>query len=182
MTNEVIIDTQKKEISIALLEDNRLVEFQREEQQQSYTAGNIYIAKVKKLMPGLNACFVDVGHERDAFLHFLDLGPNYFFYQKYLKQTLGNRKKYLPIGKIQQQPILEKDKAIQDVLKVGDDVLVQITKEPISTKGPRLNCDLNFAGRFLILIPFDNKISVSTKIRQTAERNRLKQLIASILP
>lgn len=182
MTNEVIIDTQKKEISIALLEDNRLVEFQREEQQQSYTAGNIYVAKVKKLMPGLNACFVDVGHERDAFLHFLDLGPNYFFYQKYLKQTLGNRKKYLPIGKIQQQPILEKDKAIQDVLKVGDDVLVQITKEPISTKGPRLNCDLNFAGRFLILIPFDNKISVSTKIRQTAERNRLKQLIASILP
>ena len=98
MTNEVIIDTQKKEISIALLEDNRLVEFQREEQQQSYTAGNIYIAKVKKLMPGLNACFVDVGHERDAFLHFLDLGPNYFFYQKYLKQTLGNRKKYLPIS------------------------------------------------------------------------------------
>ena len=182
MTNEVIIDTQKKEISIALLEDNRLVEFQREEQQQSYTAGNIYIAKVKKLMPGLNACFVDVGHERDAFLHFLDLGPNYFFYQKYLKQTLGNRKKYLPISKIQQQPILEKDKAIQDVLKVGDDVLVQITKEPISTKGPRLNCDLNFAGRFLILIPFDNKISVSTKIRQTAERNRLKQLISSILP
>ena len=86
MSNEVIIDTQKKEISIALLEDGKLTEFQREELQQSYSVGNMYLAKVKKLMPGLNACFVDVGYERDAFLHFLDLGMNYFSYQKYLKQ------------------------------------------------------------------------------------------------
>lgn len=182
MTSELVIDTRKDEISIALLEDGKLMEFQKEEMQQSYSAGNMYLAKVKKLMPGLNACFVDVGHERDAFLHFLDLGPNYLSYQKYLKQVGSNRKKLYPIAKAAQLPILEKDGAIQNVLKVGDEVLVQITKEPISTKGPRLNCELNFAGRFLILIPFDNKVSISTKIRSSAERNRLKQLITSILP
>ncbi len=182
MNSELVIDTQKKEISIALLEDNKLMEFQKEEQQQSYSAGNIYLAKVKKLMPGLNACFVDVGYEKDAFLHFLDLGLNFLSYQKYLKQVGSNRKKLYPITKATRQPILEKGKAIQEVLKVGDEVLVQIVKEPISTKGPRLNCDLNFAGRFLILIPFDDKVSVSTKIKSSAERNRLKQLITSILP
>ena len=181
MSNEVIIDTQKKEISIALLEDGKLTEFQREELQQSYSVGNMYLAKVKKLMPGLNACFVDVGYERDAFLHFLDLGMNYFSYQKYLKQ-LRNTKRAIPISKAKVQPVLEKDKAIQEVLSVGDEVLVQIAKEPISTKGPRINCELNFAGRFLILMPFDNKISVSTKIRSSAERKRLTQLMSSILP
>ncbi len=181
MSNEVIIDTQKKEISIALLEDGKLTEFQREELQQSYSVGNMYLAKVKKLMPGLNACFVDVGYERDAFLHFLDLGMNYFSYQKYLKQIM-NTKRAIPISKAKVQPVLEKDKAIQEVLSVGDEVLVQIAKEPISTKGPRINCELNFAGRFLILMPFDNKISVSTKIRSSAERKRLTQLISSILP
>ena len=181
MSNEVIIDTQKKEISIALLEDGKLTEFQREELQQSYSVGNMYLAKVKKLMPGLNACFVDVGYERDAFLHFLDLGMNYFSYQKYLKQ-IRNTKRAIPISKAKVQPVLEKDKAIQEVLSVGDEVLVQIAKEPISTKGPRINCELNFAGRFLILMPFDNKISVSTKIRSSAERKRLTQLNSSILP
>lgn len=181
MSNEVIIDTQKKEISIALLEDGKLTEFQREELQQSYSVGNMYLAKVKKLMPGLNACFVDVGYERDAFLHFLDLGMNYFSYQKYLKQ-IRNTKRAIPISRAKVQPVLEKDKAIQEVLSVGDEVLVQIAKEPISTKGPRINCELNFAGRFLILMPFDNKISVSTKIRSSAERKRLTQLISSILP
>lgn len=182
MNRELIIDTQKNCISIALLEDGRLMEFQREEQQQSFSAGNIFIAKVKKLMPGLNACFVDVGYERDAFLHFLDLGPLFYSYQHYLKKVVANKQKLYPISKIKPQPILEKTGTIQDVLKPGDEVIVQITKEPISTKGPRLNCELNFAGRLLILLPFDNKVSVSTKIRSSAERNRLKQLIQSILP
>lgn len=181
MSSEIIIDTRKTEISIALLEDGRLTEFQKEELQQSYSVGNMYVAKVKKLMPGLNACFVDVGHERDAFLHFLDLGQNYCYYQKYLKQLRSN-KRVVPISRAATQPVLEKDKSIQDVLKVGDEVLVQIAKEPISTKGPRVTCELSFAGRFLILMPFDNKVSVSAKIRSAAERKRLMQIISSILP
>lgn len=182
MTSELVIDSQKKAVSIALLEDGRLMEFQKQEMSQSYAAGNMYLAKVKKLMPGLNACFVDVGHEKGGFLHCLDLGPNYYSFQKFIKQVRSNRKKTFNISKAQRQPILGKDAAIQDVLKAGDEVLVQITKEPISTKGPRLSCELNFAGRFLVLIPFDTKVSVSTKIRSSAERSRLKQIITSILP
>lgn len=182
MTSELVIDSQKKAVSIALLEDGRLMEYQRQEMSQLYAAGNMYLAKVKKLMPGLNACFVDVGHEKGGFLHCLDLGPNYFSFQKFIKQIRSNRKKSFDISKAHRQNILGKDAAIQDVLKVGDEVLVQITKEPISTKGPRLSCELNFAGRFLVLIPFDTKVSISTKIRSAAERSRLKQIISSILP
>ena len=182
MTSEVIIDAQPKEISIALLEDKSLVEYQNEARSASFTVGNIYIAKVKKLMPGLNACFVDVGFERDAFLHYLDLGSQFNSYQKYLKQVISDRRKLYPISKATHQPDLKKDGSVQNTLTVGEEVLVQIVKEPISTKGPRLTCELSFAGRYLILIPFNDKVSVSSKIKSGEERARLKQLIQSIKP
>jgi len=182
MTSELIIDAQQKNISIALLEDKQLVEYQNEPRQASFSVGNIYVAKVKKLMPGLNACFVDVGYERDAFLHYLDLGSQFNSYQKYLKQVLSDRKKLYPFSKAQRLPDLEKDGSIPQVLQVGQEVLVQIVKEPISTKGPRLTGELSFAGRYLVLIPFGDKVSVSSKIKSGEERARLKQLIHSIKP
>lgn len=182
MTSEVIIDAQPKEISIALLEDKSLVEYQNEARSASFSVGNIYIAKVKKLMPGLNACFVDVGFERDAFLHYLDLGSQLSSYQKYLKQVISDRRKLYPISKATHQPDLKKDGSVQNTLTVGEEVLVQIVKEPISTKGPRLTCELSFAGRYLVLIPFNDKVSVSSKIKSGEERARLKQLIQSIKP
>ena len=143
---------------------------------------NIYMAKVKKLMPGLNACFVDVGYERDAFLHYLDLGNQFNSYEKYLKQVQSDRKKLFPFSKATRQPDLKKDGSVQTTLKVGQEVLVQIVKEPISTKGPRLTGELSFAGRYLVLIPFNDKVSVSSKIKSGEERARLKQLIHSIKP
>lgn len=182
MTSELIIDVQPKEISIALLEDKSLVEYQSESKAASFSVGNIYVAKVKKLMPGLNACFVDVGYERDAFLHYLDLGTQYSSYEKYLKQVQSDRKKLFPISKATRLPDLKKDGSVQNVLKVGQDVLVQVVKEPISTKGPRLTCDLSFAGRYMVLMPFQEKVSVSTKIKKGEERTRLKQLVQSIKP
>ena len=182
MTSEVIIDVQPKDISIALLEDKELVEYQKEQRTVSFTVGNIYVAKVKKLMPGLNACFVDVGSERIAFLHYLDLGGQFYSYEKYLKQVASDRKKLYPIQKAAIQPELKKDGSIANTLKVGQEILVQIVKEPINTKGPRLTCELSFAGRYLVLIPFDNNVSVSTKIKRGEERTRLKQLIQSIKP
>ena len=136
MTSEVIIDAGQKEISIALLEDKRLVEYQNEPREASFSVGNIYLAKVKKLMPGLNACFVDVGYERDAFLHYLDLGNQFNSYAKYLKQVQSDRRRLFPIAKAQKQPELKKDGSIQTTLTGGQEVLVQIVKEPISTKGP----------------------------------------------
>ena len=182
MTSEVIIDVQPKDISIALLEDKELVEYQQEQRTVSFSVGNIYVAKVKKLMPGLNACFVDVGAERVAFLHYLDLGSQFYSYEKYLKQVVSDRKKLYPIQKAHIQPELKKDGSIANTLKVGQEILVQIVKEPINTKGPRLTCELSFAGRYLVLIPFDDSVSVSTKIKRGEERSRLKQLIQSIKP
>ena len=182
MTSEVIIDAGQNEISIALLEDKRLVEYQNEPREASFSVGNIYLAKVKKLMPGLNACFVDVGYERDAFLHYLDLGNQFNSYAKYLKQVQSDRRRLFPIAKAQKQPELKKDGSIQTTLTGGQEVLVQIVKEPISTKGPRLTCELSFAGRYMVLMPFNDKVSVSSKIRSAEERARLKQLVQSILP
>lgn len=183
MTSEVIIDVQPKDISIALLEDKQLVEYQQEPRTEaSFSVGNIYVAKVRKLMPGLNACFVDVGSERDAFLHYLDLGLQFSSYEKYLKQVASDRKKLFPIQRATHQPDLPKDGSVQNELKVGQEILVQIVKEPINTKGPRLTCELSFAGRYMVLIPFGDKVSVSTKIKRGEERSRLKQLVQSMKP
>ena len=182
MTSEVIINVQPKDISIALLEDKELVEYQNEPREASYSVGNIYVAKVKKLMPGLNACFVDVGYEKVAFLHYLDLGLQFSSYEKYLKQVQSDRKKLYPIQKAARQPDLPKDGSVQNTLKVGQEVMVQVVKEPISTKGPRLTCELSFAGRYIVLIPFGDKVNVSSKIKRGEERSRLKQLIQMIKP
>ena len=181
MTSEVIVDVTKQDISIALLEDKRLVEYQREGRSEHFSVGNIYLAKVRKLMPGLNACFVNVGYERDAFLHYLDLGTRYKTQEKFL-QMLGDGRRNISLDKVAKQPEIEKEGTIQSTLKVGQEILVQIVKEPINTKGPRLTSELSFAGRFLVLIPFSDKVSVSSKIKSGAERTRLKQLIQSIKP
>ena len=183
MTSELIIDVQPKEISIALLEDKNLVEYQNEKREEaSYSVGNIYLGKVRKLMPGLNACFVDVGSERDAFLHYLDLGTQYSSYEKYLKQVRSDKKKLYPISKATRLPDLPKEGSVQTTLKQGQELLVQVVKEPISTKGPRLTAELSLAGRFMVLMPFGDKVSVSSKIKKSEERARLKQLVQSIRP
>jgi ribonuclease G len=123
-----------------------------------------------------------VGFERDAFLHYLDLGSQFNSYEKYLKQVQSDRKRLYPISKASRLPDLKKDGSVQTALKVGQEVMVQIVKEPISTKGPRLTCELSFAGRYIVLIPFNDKVSVSSKIKKGEERARLKQLIQSIKP
>lgn len=182
MTSEIVVDVQSDEVSIALLEDKSLVELQSEGGDLSYSVGNMYLGRVKKLMPALNACFVDVGYEKDAFLHYLDLGPQFNSLEKFVKQTLSNRKKLPLMSKLPQIQDIDKEGDISDVLKVGQEVVVQIAKEPISTKGPRLTSEISFAGRYLVLIPFNDKVSVSQKIKSSKERARLKQLLQSIKP
>lgn len=182
MTSELIVDVNSQEISIAITEEKQLVEFQREKQTDTFSVGNIYHGRVKKIMPGLNACFVDVGSEKEAFLHYSDLGPQFYSLQKFLKQVTSDRKKTFPIAKASIMPEKKKEGNIAEALQTGQEILVQITKEPINTKGPRLTCELSFAGRFLILIPFEDKVSVSSKIKSPEERTRLKQLMQSIKP
>jgi ribonuclease G len=179
--SELVVDVRSKEVAIAVLEDKSLVELQKEGHNISFAVGNIYLGKVKKLMPGLNAAFIDVGYKKDAFLHYQDLGPNFNTQQKFLKQMISDPKKPA-LSKVQIMPEIDKDGSISDVLKAGQEVFVQVAKEPISTKGPRLTSELSFAGRFIVLIPFSDKVSVSTKIKSGEERARLRQLIQSIKP
>lgn len=182
MKSELVVDVQQKEISIALLEDSRLVSLQKESRNIAYAVGDIYLAKVHKLMPGLNAAFVSVGYEKDAFLHYLDLGPQFASYSKFIQEALVDKKKIPNISKFKFEPEIPKQGAITDVLEQGRQILVQIAKEPISTKGPRLTTDISFTGRYLVLIPFNDKISVSQKIKSTEEKIRLRQLVGSIKP
>jgi len=180
--SELVVDVKPKEVSIALLEDKSLVELQSEGSNISFSVGNMYLGRIKKLMPGLNACFVDVGYEKDAFLHYHDLGPQFNSLEKYVRQTLSNRKKLIPATKASILPDIDKDGSVSDLFKVGQEVVVQVVKEPISTKGPRLTSELSFAGRYLVLLPFSDKVSVSQKIKSSKERARLKQLLHSIKP
>ena len=182
VTSELFIDVQPKEIHIALTEDKELVEYQSEGREASYAVGNMYWGRVKKIMPALNACFVDVGSGKEAFLHYQDLGTRFNSYQKYIKQVTSDKKKLYPYAKASLLPELPKEGSITNVLQQGQEIMVQVTKEPISTKGPRITCDLSFAGRFLVLVPFSDKVSVSTKIKSAEERARLKQLLQSIKP
>lgn len=182
LKSELFVDVQPKEISIALLEDSRLVSLQKESRNVVYAVGDLYLAKVKKIMPGLNAAFVDVGYEKDAFLHYLDLGPQFSTYSELLKKALDDTAAVPEISAIGRRPDIPKQGKISDVLQPGQKLLVQIAKEPISTKGPRLTTELSLTGRFMVLIPFGNKISISQKIKSSEEKARLRHLISSIKP
>ena len=167
MKSELIVDVQPSEVSIALLEDSRLVSLQKEARNISYAVGDIYLAKVKKLMPGLNAAFVNVGYEKDAFLHYLDLGSQFSTYSEFLKTAITEHKSDVSVSKMKRLPDIDKHGTITGVLQPGQELLVQIVKEPISSKGPRLTTEITFTGRYMVLIPFGDKISVSTKIKTT---------------
>ncbi|MBS0011455.1 MAG: Rne/Rng family ribonuclease [Bacteroidales bacterium] len=182
MSKDLIIDSGKKEISIALLEDKKLVELNKEKKDLKFAVGDIYLGKVKKIMPGLNAAFVNVGYERDAFLHYLDLGAQFRSLHKYYEIALKRKGRMLPVHKFKNEQDINKDGKITEVLKTGQTVIVQVTKEPISTKGPRLGSEISLAGRNLVLLPFSDKVSVSAKIESAEEKNRLKALIQSIKP
>ncbi len=182
MSKELIIDVTSCDISIALIVNKRLVELNRERSNLKFSVGDIYLGRVKKLMPGLNAAFIDVGYEKDAFLHYLDLGPQFKTLQKYFDLALRRKGKLLSVQKFKREKDIDKEGKITDVLNAGQSVLVQVSKEPISTKGPRLTSEISLAGRNIVLLPFNEKVSVSQKIESKEEKNRLKTLLKSIKP
>ncbi len=182
MKSELVVDVTPSHITTALLEDGRLMGLQRETRDASYAVGNLYLAKVKKIMPGLNAAFVNVGHDKDAFLHYLDLGSQFKTYKNFVQQARSGGKKAPLISKMTLETDIDKHGTVSDVLQQGDELIVQIAKEPISSKGPRLTTEITFTGRFLVLVPFNNKIMVSAKIKSAAEKKRLRTLIESIRP
>lgn len=182
MKSELIVDVQPDDVSIALLEDSRLVSLQKEARNIAYAVGDIYIAKVKKLMPGLNAAFVNVGYEKDAFLHYLDLGPRFATYKEFVSRLMSDRNTVPSLPQFDILPDIDKHGSITSQLEPGQEIMVQIVKEPISSKGPRLTTEIAFTGRYMVLKPFYDKISVSQKIKNNEEKSRLRQLIASIKP
>lgn len=182
MSQDFVIDFSPFEINSALLENKQLVEFKKDKTDLKFSVGDIYLGKVKKIMPGLNAAFIDVGYGKDAFLHYLDLGPQFGSLKKYLGTAISRQGKVPSLHRFKNEPDINKNGKISDVLKVYQSVIVQITKEPISTKGPRLSSEISLAGRNLVLMPFSDKVSISQKIESPEEKNRLKTLLQSIKP
>ncbi len=182
VSKELVVDVTASEIAIALLDNKQLVELNKQKSNVQFSVGNIYLGKVKKIMPGLNAAFVDVGYEKDAFLHYLDLGPQFQTLNKFIGQIQAKKAKPPVLQKFKSESDIDKNGKIGQVLTSGQNVLVQVAKEPISTKGPRLSSEISIAGRNLVLMPFADKVSVSQKIESAEERTRLKSLLQSIKP
>ncbi len=182
MVKELIINSTPSGVTIALLQDKQLVELNKEQLNNSYAVGDIYMGRIKKIMPGLNAAFVDVGYEKDAFLHYLDLGPQVQSLLKLNKQVRGNSYKDHLLDHFKKEADIDKGGKISSILTKNQLLPVQIAKEPISTKGPRLSSDLSIAGRFVVLVPFSDVISISKKIRSNTERTRLKKIVEGIKP
>ncbi len=182
MDIELVIDASSTEVHIALLKDKVLTELHKEKSNKDFSVGDIYFGKVRKVVPSLNAAFVDVGYERDAFLHYYDLGPQFSSLKKYIKQTISGKQNTHELTRFKQEQDIDKNGKIKDILSPNQNLLVQIAKEPISQKGPRLTSELTLAGRYLVLVPFSNKVSISQNIRNRSERERLKRLLNSIKP
>ncbi len=182
MQKELIINSTASEVKVALLENSKIVELHDQKTTTKFTVGDIFVGKIKKLMPGLNACFVDIGHKKDAFLHYTDLGPKLRSLVKYTNEGIAGKNITHRLDNFVFEKEIVKTGKIDQVLSKKDFVLVQILKEPISTKGPRLSCEITIPGRYLVLTPFSNIVAISKKIGNDEERKRLKVLIESIRP
>lgn len=182
INRELVISSDVSEVKIVLLEDKQLVELHKEQKNNSISVGDVYMGRIKKILPGLNSAFVDIGCRKDAFLHYLDLGPQIRSLKKYTKFAEEGNHSQTNMDSFTLEKDIEKSGKISDFLSVGDRIPVQIAKEPINTKGPRITADISFAGRYIVLVPFSNRISVSQKIKSSEERRRLKLLIQSIKP
>ncbi len=182
MNKELIIRSSPDAVDFALLKDGKLIELHKEEEQSNFQVGDIFIAKIRKPVAGLNAAFVNVGFEKDAFLHYHDLGPNLASYLKFIKLVSAGKLKDFSLKNFQFEKEINKDGTVADILSANQSLLVQVVKEPISTKGPRISSELSLAGRFVVLVPFSDRVSVSQKIEIKGEKERLKKLVQSIKP
>jgi len=183
LNKELIINAAPQAVEIALLEDKRLVELHNEKADANFAVGDLYLGKVKKLIPGLNAAFIDVGFEKDAFLHYTDLSPYVRSILKFTQIAMQDKTEHgFDFGKFEVEPEIVKTGKIAEVLSGKPNILVQILKEPIAAKGPRLSCELSLPGRFVVLTPFNDIIAVSRKIHSSEERKRLHKIIEAIKP
>lgn len=182
MNKDLIINASSAGLEVALLEDGQLTELHHNSKDVNFAVGDVFVGRVKRTVEGHNAAFVDIGYERDAFLHYSDLSPQVLSVKKYTKQALVGQHSTGLLHKFELEPNIDKHGKIGDVLQRRDLVLVQVVKEPISSKGPRISCEITLAGRYCVLAPFSDTVSISRKIRIEEERIRLKRLAESIKP
>ena len=183
MNKELIINAAPQGVEIALLEDRKLVELHSEKSDARFAVGDLYLGKVKKLIPGLNAAFVEVGFEKDAFLHYTDLSPYAKSLLKFTAATIADKSDVgADFAKFEIEPEIIKTGKINEVLGGKPNILVQILKEPIAAKGPRLSCEISLPGRFVVITPFNNIVAVSRKIHSSEERKRLQKIVEAIKP
>lgn len=186
MNKELIIRSSSDAVDFALLKDGKLIELHQEKEKiegnTQFQVGDIFIAKIRKPVAGLNAAFVNLGHEKDAFLHYHDLGPNLSSLMKFIKLVSTGKAKDYSLKNFPFEPEIDKDGSITDIVSANQSVLVQIVKEPISTKGPRISSEISLAGRYVVLVPFSDRVSISQKINDREEKDRLKKLVQTIKP
>jgi ribonuclease G len=182
VNRELIVRSSSDAVDFALLKDGKLTELHKEEDKNDFSVGDIFLAKVRKPVTGLNAAFVNVGYEKDAFLHYHDLGPQLSSMLKFIKQVSTGKLRDYSLKNFPTEKDIDKHGVITDVIKANQSLLVQIVKEPISTKGPRISSELSLAGRYLVMVPFSERVSVSQKIGSRKEKDRLKRLVRSIKP
>ena len=183
MEKDLLVDVGPSEVRLALMENHRLIEYSREPSEgRSFTVGDVFLGRVKKLLPQLNAAFVDIGDSKEGFIHYLDLGLHFKAFDDFVRNSNANRNLKDLYSGIPLDDVVGKEGRIEDVLKVGQMIVVQIVKEPISTKGSRLTAEISLAGRNIVLLPFADKVSVSQKIDSREERRRLETLVQSIIP
>ena len=180
--NELVVSSTDEGLRIGILEEKRIVELHHEKVNKRFSVGDILLGRVKKIVPGLNAAFVDVGHPKDAFLHYLDLGPQVRSLNKFVRSVHASEKNITSLGDFSSLPDINKHGKMSQVLKGGQQILVQVVKEAISTKGPRLSCEISLPGQYLIMVPFSDEVSVSRKIPSKTEKKRLRILVESIKP
>lgn len=180
--NEIVVKSNSSELLIAFLKDKKLVELHKESFDKEFAVGDIYLGKVHKVVPGLNAAFVDVGYDKDAFLHYHDLGPQIKSLNKYVSLSKKGKQNSHNLGYFRPEKDIEKNGEIKNVIQANDEILVQIDKEPISTKGPRIGSEVSLPGRYLVLVPFSDRVSVSQRVTDKEEKKRLKTLVSSIKP
>ena len=180
---DLVVDASASEVRIALMENHRLIELDREStKDHGFSVGDVYLGRVKKILPALNAAFVDIGDSKEAFIHYLDLGLYFTAFDTFVRESNPNKNLGELYSKIKTGPVLAKEGRIEDHLKPGQMIIAQIVKEPISTKGSRLTAEISLAGRNIVLLPFAEKVSVSQKISSREEKKRLEVLVRSILP
>lgn len=171
MKQDIIINSSTSETRIALLEDDQLVELFVERPENERTVGNLYKGIVRRVLVGMSAAFVNIGEDQDAFLHFSDLGGGLDIFN--INPNRTTRRVFSQDSK---------RKWNSSDLKVNQEIIVQIIKEPIANKGPRISAQISIPGRFIILVPNESYVGISRKIQQQSEKRRLRQIANKICP